>query len=610
MSLNQFSFSFDWQDFYRMWLLNASDLGVGNWKFRDFVFVPSEEVWHPVFELAQCEHPPCYIKPDNLTYVMIKHNGSATFQQEFSIQAACDVEMDEFPFDYQKCNLTFLLSRDDFFNTVRLNAFNDVYLRTLEDAEEWHLVKFTHSVHYHGLTHYEYNGSIWRQTKAKLNYKIPAFKANLVLKRHSQYYVFILIVPVMVMTFCNFFSVILPSNSDSKLEFLASVLNGFIFIQTVLATLLPRVNKLPPIANYVVLSLALCLFNTVGCMFVVSAASFGEHSSQPPRILSLIFIDSACTIARVCCWIVSKVRPCCHSAQSDKARLKATSNRVIHSNLKLINHNNEPFRDDCSPKQKSEIELAFMPPSCDPQVVAIHDTLYTIPPASSTADATFNTHYERNCTVSPNRSTENQQRNNNLNTSRTSNDPFSQPRLERLPPRNQRMTAFDRTLHNCGGGFPNQMSLFEFTERPDSGNEKWLATSNGTDPVDALHSSYNAISSNELLSTSTQRSPSNNFSTPTDTAQNLSAEKRGRNEEDEEKKAEPKHDDTANDSVGDDDEEDPHAKHVSWSVLARNLNILVSLCYVVGNVYALSYIAPLMHAWQTDPEECWLLDGC
>ena len=596
-------FSFDWQDLYRMWLLNASDIGVGNWKFNDFVLVPSEEVWHPVFELAQCENPPCYIKPDNLTYVMITNNGSATFQQEFSLQAACDVEMEEFPFDCQNCTLTFLLSRDDFLNTVRLNAFNDVYLRTHGNAEEWHVAKFTHSVHYHKLTHYEYNGSIWRKTKKILNYQIAAFKANLVLKRHPQYYVFILIIPVMVMTFCNFFSVILPSNSDSKLEFLATVLNGFIFIQTVLATLLPRVNKLPPIANYVVLSLGLCLFNTVGCMFVVSAYSFGEQSSKPPRILSLIFIDSGCTIVRVFWWIVSKVCPCCHFAQSDKAKLKATSNRVIHSNLKLINHNNEPLQDDCSPKKKSEIELVFMPPSRKPQVVAIHDTLYTIPQENSTAAATFSTEYERNRTVSPSHLTQNQLRNNNLGSSRTSNDPFSQPRLERLPPRNQRMTASDRTLHNCIG-VPNQMSLFE-----ESGNEKWLSNSDGSGPVDALHSSHNAISPNELLSTSTHRSPSDNFSTHPDTAQNPSAEERlyQPKEEDEEKKAELKHENTANDATGD---EDPHAKHVSWPVLARNLNILVSLCYVVGNVYALSYIAPLMHAWQTDPEECWLLDGC
>ena len=534
--------------------------------------------------------------------------------------------MEQFPFDKQTCALLFLFARDDFLRIVRLKAFTNLYLRTHEEAEEWALLEMRHTEHYHKLYYYEYDGSIWRKMNANTNtnrtYRIPAFKAILVLKRHSQYYVFILVIPVFVMTVCNLFSVFLPSNSDSKLEFLATVLNGFIFIQTILANLLPRIEGLPLIANYVVLSLGLCLFNTVGCVFVVSAGSFGElHSSKPPRILSLIFIVSFCTLSRVFWWIVSKLCPCWKYAQKEKIRSRAISTRLTHTRTHSNHQNNINLQLNAPIRHIGEIiphlHNSQMVDNCN-----LHLTADTSTPAPVLL---HNRTSQMELNVYPNTETPTTLL-NNLSSSRGPHtilrpaaDPFSRPRLERLPPRNQRWRATDRT--QCYSGV-----LFEVAKRPENENAHWLASCKKLSPlkehVSALSGesfgvqqstpAANGAIPNDLTLQSTPNSQSHlstNFTCPPNT---FGARQRRQLEDEVGAETEQNRADaaegTANGAPDADEAQDPHAADETWPVLARNLNILVSLCYVAGNLYAARYLVPLMSAWMFEPHEQWWVD--
>lgn len=77
------------------------------------------------------------------------------------------------------------------------------------------------------------------------------------------------------------FTVFLPAKSEARLNLAVTVLLGFMFIQTIVAGLMPRSNDWPLISKYIISSLVLSVFNLAACSVCVGIGSLSENSNPP-----------------------------------------------------------------------------------------------------------------------------------------------------------------------------------------------------------------------------------------------------------------------------------------------------------------------------------------
>ena len=113
------------------------------------------------------------------------------------------------------------------------------------------------------------------------------------------------------------FTVFIPAKSEARLNLAVTVLLGFMFIQTIVAGLMPKTNDWPLISKYIISSLLLSVFNLAICGVCVGIASLPEDS-KPPLFLRWAFSNL---------WnsLNSKLCSSCHSsANSQKDMIKSS----------------------------------------------------------------------------------------------------------------------------------------------------------------------------------------------------------------------------------------------------------------------------------------------
>ena len=108
------------------------------------------------------------------------------------------------------------------------------------------------------------------------------------LRRYSQYYILNLIVPVFVMSTIGFFAVFLPPNTSDKINMTVTVLLGFMFLQSLISTLVPKSSSIPRVSHYLLWELLLSAFNIAANSFTYSLNGI-RTIHKLPRCLSILF---------------------------------------------------------------------------------------------------------------------------------------------------------------------------------------------------------------------------------------------------------------------------------------------------------------------------------
>ena len=113
------------------------------------------------------------------------------------------------------------------------------------------------------------------------------FEVSLQFKRYPTYYIYNLFLPVSVVSIVGFISVFIPSDSSDRINLCVTVLLGFIFIQSLMTSLVPKVAQAPYVADYVIEAMILSGLNTVFSVIVI-----GIHhlNSDPPKIVKVLGI--------------------------------------------------------------------------------------------------------------------------------------------------------------------------------------------------------------------------------------------------------------------------------------------------------------------------------
>ena len=275
---------FEWTDEFRKW--NASEF------FNlERITIPSQELWAPKILLTNCESNKCIFGISNDTYALIFSSGSTVvFLQNQRITSTCDMDLHNFPYDSQTCSLTFQV-QSHLKNKIAFESYNGTFMKDIIDNDEWTFLEI-----YDGPTNVTY-WRYYRDERGHYNLKtreekaiyMEGFVVDIFIKRRPLYYETNLIVPVFLVSLIGIFANFLHATLSDKLNMQVTVFLGFLFLQTITASIIPQSDTEPNITIYILNAMLISGFNVIYSTILLMGKS--KKGKQLPKCIELIFVQ-------------------------------------------------------------------------------------------------------------------------------------------------------------------------------------------------------------------------------------------------------------------------------------------------------------------------------
>ncbi|XP_061787704.1 5-hydroxytryptamine receptor 3A-like [Nerophis lumbriciformis] len=217
--------------------------------------IPQGLLWKPdifIEEMTEKDDSP----PN--PYIILRHNGSASFEQDMRVVSTCKLDVHKFPFDTQQCNMTFGSMAHDSYQMRIIPVFNssratESTKENLQSQGEW---EFLHlSVSNNNFSH---DGRLWDQ-----------LVFTFVIKRRPLLHVINFLLPILFFLCLDLASYFIPDHRGEKLSFKVTVLLAISVLLLILNDILPSMsNKTPLIATYCIVIFAMMLLSLLETILV------------------------------------------------------------------------------------------------------------------------------------------------------------------------------------------------------------------------------------------------------------------------------------------------------------------------------------------------------
>ncbi|KAM9781948.1 5-hydroxytryptamine receptor 3A [Syngnathus typhle] len=242
------------------------------WNPQDFdqvkqVSLPTANIWVP--DILINEFVDVGKSPD-IPYVYVSHDGLVRNYKPIQVVTACTLNIYNFPFDVQKCSLTF---------QSWLHTIDDINITLMRSPEELREDKSVFM-----------NQGEWELLHILSNYKIfsvddddyyAEMKFHVVIRRRPLFYTVNLLLPsifLMVMDIVGFY---LPPDSGERVSFKITLLLGYsVFLIIVSDTLPATAIGTPLIGVYFVVCMALLVISLTETVLIVRLVH--KQDLQPP----------------------------------------------------------------------------------------------------------------------------------------------------------------------------------------------------------------------------------------------------------------------------------------------------------------------------------------
>ncbi|XP_077311751.1 5-hydroxytryptamine receptor 3A-like isoform X2 [Lithobates pipiens] len=216
---------------------------------------------------------PDLIKHDDspVEYFDISHNGTIESVKPLPIVSACKLNIFRFPFDSQKCNLTF-----------------GSYIHTVKDIEM--SPKYNSSEVYTRSKNVFVNKGDWILLDIKVNSKlVPVNDANfstvfyeITLKRVPVVHIITLILPACFMVFLDIVSMFIHAESGERLGFKITVVLGFAVLLLILNDMLPKSITAPVLGIFFLVCITVMILSIIGCVIVSYIMTLSKSQTVVP----------------------------------------------------------------------------------------------------------------------------------------------------------------------------------------------------------------------------------------------------------------------------------------------------------------------------------------
>ena len=192
------------------------------------LLLPADSVWKPELDLIIPADTDMSIE-SSMNTVRFFPNGAALWYPTSVIKVSCDINIEFYPFDTQKCPIMFMII--DYFSTEL--ALHPVNIEA-------------------SLIYYIKNG-IWDlvQTEAYAEKGgIPLYTVNLTVKRKPMFDIIIVIVPIMLLSFMSIMVFILPVESGERMSYSITLLLALVVFLTIISDNIPKTSSPISILSY------------------------------------------------------------------------------------------------------------------------------------------------------------------------------------------------------------------------------------------------------------------------------------------------------------------------------------------------------------------------
>lgn len=272
-----------WNDPLRQW--SITELPVS------YIEIPLKDIWYPRFYAFANKQKYIDINPaDQIAHLLC--NGDVLVGIASEIQSTCDINLWNFPYDTQTCEISYLGIRQFF----GLNGMDLVFVKSPTTYrfkyfpnDEWEIISVQTNVTNISINQYNYyaNGSLSQQPVLELNNIMNGFTVTIILKRFYNYYLVNVFAPIIGLSILDMLPFAIEDTAHEKLLCALTVVSGFMFVQGIVANLLPKSDITPNLSLYVsgalILSCASILAQGL-CYYLC------KFSGEPNRVVRIILL--------------------------------------------------------------------------------------------------------------------------------------------------------------------------------------------------------------------------------------------------------------------------------------------------------------------------------
>ena len=271
--------TFIWQDSFRSW--DYSQIPIF------YISLPASEVWTPRFSFLNA------VK-EKYANLGVRAGDRVNLQPidmfiVFSrvLEGKCEMNLWNFPFDKQTCELVFLLDR--FYpgignkNVLMFRSFFSYHSKSIPNAE-WNVLSTITDAQNSSLDSYAYSdtGVLPSNPIFVANDFFVGFKVLITLQRHWIYYLLNILIPVFVLSALTFVPFALDEDEPEKIATGIAVILGFMFIQGIVAELLPKSHLSPYLADYIASVILLSALSVIANLISYATTVCHHTSSASP----------------------------------------------------------------------------------------------------------------------------------------------------------------------------------------------------------------------------------------------------------------------------------------------------------------------------------------
>ncbi|NXN76685.1 ACH10 protein, partial [Himantopus himantopus] len=264
-----------WLDAHLTWDKDAYD-GI------DSIRIPSSYVWRP--DIILYNNAGDRFGGSMETNVVLRSNGHIMWDSPAITKSSCKVDVSYFPFDGQRCRLTF--------GSWTYNG-NQIDLRNQLDTGD--LTDFVENVEWEVLGMPATRNVI---TYGCCSEPYPDVTYTLLLRRRASFYIFNLLLPCIMVSFLAPLSFYLPADSGEKVSLGVTVLLALTVFQLLVAESMPPSESVPLIGKYYIATMTMITASTALTIFIMNVHHCGPGARPVPPWARRLILHH---MARLCC---------------------------------------------------------------------------------------------------------------------------------------------------------------------------------------------------------------------------------------------------------------------------------------------------------------------
>ncbi|XP_062492584.1 neuronal acetylcholine receptor subunit alpha-10 isoform X1 [Pezoporus occidentalis] len=247
----------------------------------DSIRIPSSYVWRP--DIILYNNADDRFGGSMETNVVLRSDGLILWDAPAITKSSCKVDVSYFPFDGQRCRLTF--------GSWTYNG-NQIDLRNRLDAGD--LTDFVENVEWEVLGMPATRNVV---TYGCCSEPYPDVTYTLLLRRRASFYVFNLLLPCLMVSFLAPLSFYLPADSGEKVSLGVTVLLALTVFQLLVAESMPPSESVPLIGKYYIATMTMIAASTALTILIMNVHHCGPGARPVPAWAQRLILRH---LARLC----------------------------------------------------------------------------------------------------------------------------------------------------------------------------------------------------------------------------------------------------------------------------------------------------------------------